>query len=258
MFYHEMLKEKKILQQKLASIQSTLSTMPENNFFYTHNGKYQKWYHTNGKNHTYIPKSEYHLAEKLAYKKYLSYLFEDLATEQEAINLYLQHKHAHPSKTSTLLQDPVYKTLLSNKVSSVSNELATWANTPYETNPKHPEQLTVETFTGNFVRSKSEALIDMILTLNEIPFRYECALHLNNIIIYPDFTIHHPKKEKIYYWEHFGLMDDPVYSRKACSKLQTYTSNGIIPSIQLITTYETQLHPLSTKAIEKIVEEYFL
>lgn len=45
---------------------------------------------------------------------------------------------------------------------------------------------------------------------------------------------------------------------KTASKLQLYISHEIIPSIQLITTYETMEHPLSTEVIYKIVEHYFL
>ena len=75
---------------------------------------------------------------------------------------------------------------------------------------------------------------------------------------YPDFTIRHPKTGEIIYWEHFGLMDDPSYYQKTFSKLQLYASYGIIPSINLITTYETQEHPLSADIVEKIVKHYFL
>ena len=53
-------------------------------------------------------------------------------------------------------------------------------------------------------------------------------------------------------------MDNPTYSKNVNLKLQQYASHGIIPTIQLITTYETKLHPLTAEKIERIVEEYFL
>ena len=101
-------------------------------------------------------------------------------------------------------------------------------------------------------------MIDTLLYLNKIPFRYEDALHLGNTTFYPDFTILHPSTGKIYYWEHFGMMDDAAYAKNTCFKLQTYTSHGIIPSINLITTYETKEFPLSSDSIEKIIHHYFL
>ena len=55
-----------------------------------------------------------------------------------------------------------------------------------------------------------------------------------------------------------GLMDNPTYCRNACSKIQLYASHGIIPSIQLITTYETQDNPLTMDVVDKIVAHFFL
>ncbi len=98
----------------------------------------------------------------------------------------------------------------------------------------------------------------MFLHLNKIPFRYECALHLGETTLFPDFTIRHPATKEIYYWEHFGLMDSSAYAQNAYSKLQLYTSHNLIPSIQLITTFETKEHPLHSKVIENIIEQYFL
>ena len=54
------------------------------------------------------------------------------------------------------------------------------------------------------------------------------------------------------------MMDDPEYRHKTGSKLRFYISNGIIPTIQLITTYETLDKPLGTETIERIVKDYFL
>lgn len=52
-------------------------------------------------------------------------------------------------------------------------------------------------------------------------------------------------------------MDNPSYCQNASFKLQQYSLNGIIPSVQLITTYETGKHPLNPEIIEKIIEHYF-
>ena len=108
------------------------------------------------------------------------------------------------------------------------------------------------------VRSKSEVIIDMLLHTHKIPFRYEAPLHLDTITIYPDFTIRHPETGEFFYWEHFGLADQPEYRQNMLSKLDLYTSHGIIPNINLITTYETKNHPLSMEFVQKTVEYYFL
>ncbi|MCR5188057.1 MAG: hypothetical protein K6C97_03910 [Treponema sp.] len=59
-----------------------------------------------------------------------------------------------------------------------------------------------------------------------------------------------------FYWEHFGLMDDSDYSDNAAGKLRLYTENGILPGRNLIITMETKNDPISTRCIDKIINEY--
>lgn len=257
--HERILNERKRLDEQINSIQSQLSTYPEGKIFCTRNGNRYKWYQSDGKNQTYIPKKNRHLAEQLAAKKYLSLQLEELLQEKRAIDFYLRHHASFPGKSTQMLTDmPEYQELLAPYFKPLSQELSQWMNAPYDHNTKHPEHLVHGTISGNVVRSKSETLIDMILYINKIPFRYECALQLGESVVYPDFTIRHPRTGETYYWEHFGKMDDPYYCKTACTKLQNYTMYGIIPSIQLITTYETMDNPLGTETIEKIVSEYFL
>lgn len=175
------------------------------------------------------------------------------------MDFYLRHHHTGTPKAEKLLLDtPEYNALILPYFTPHDISLSNWANAPYTRNLAYPEQLIHKCISGHFVRSKSEALIDTYLHTHRIPYRYECILQLGDSILYPDFTIKHPKTGDIYYWEHFGMMDNPKYAQNACSKLQLYTTHGIIPSIHLITTYETKDYPLSTEAIEKIIEHHFL
>ena len=256
--YEQMLTEYKKLDQKIKVTKEQLQNLPSDKLVLSHNKNHYKWYQSNGHTKTYIPKKEQKLAENLALKNYLTLSLEDLEKEKGAIQLYLKH-HNSTSKAEQLLeQSTEYQKLLSSHFTPLSKDLSDWMNSTYEKNLSHPEHLSNKGFSDNYVRSKSEAMIDMTLYMHRIPFRYECALSLGGITIFPDFTIRHPKTGDFYYWEHFGLMDDPSYANNAYSKLQLYNSHGIIPSIQLITTYETKEHPLSAEVVEKIVEHYFL
>lgn len=250
--------EQKRLEKQINSIQTQLKSFPEGKLICTCNGNRYKWYLSDGHTLTYLPKKERLLAEQLATKKYLTCLLKDLQDEKTALDYYLHHHRNIKTSEELLIKTPEYKNLLSTLFTPESKELILWMNSAYEKNPKHPEQLLHHSVSGHLVRSKSEVFIDMTLFTNRIPFRYECALELGNSTIYPDFTIRHPHTGETYYWEHFGRMDDPVYSRNACSKLQLYISNGILPSIHLITTYETLAHPLSTETIDSIIKDYFL
>ena len=76
-----------------------------------------------------------------------------------------------------LLTEPSeYQKLLSPFFKPISEELLDWQNSPFTQSKEYPEQLKIEACSGNLVRSKSEALIDMFLFKNKIPFRYECEL----------------------------------------------------------------------------------
>ena len=259
MIYEKMKKESQRLDEQIQQIQSQLNTFPEGKLICASNGNRYKWYRSDGHKSSYLSKKERHLAEKLACKKYLSLQLKNLLHEKNAIDFYFRHHDRNAYETEqALINSPNFKDLLTPHFTPLSKELQDWANTPYDRNMNHPENLTNHAYSGNVVRSKSEALIDMFLYKNKIPFRYECPLELDGIIIYPDFTIRHPETGEVFYWEHFGLMDNPSYSKSACSKLQLYISNGIIPSIHLITTYETKDTPLDAGTIEKIVEHYFL
>lgn len=254
-----MLAEHKRLEEQISSIQSQLSSFPDGKLICVHNGSHYKWFHSDGHTQTYIPKKNRVYAEQLAIKKYLSTLLKKYQHEKTAIEFYLRHHNTDSVAPELLLHDSSgYKELLSPYFQPLSQELLNWMKSPFEKNPLYPELLIHKTISGNFVRSKSEVLIDMSLHMHNIPFRYECALYLNGTTFYPDFTIRHPETGEYYYWEHFGLMDDESYIQKTCSKLYTYSSNGIIPSVHLITTYETKENPLSLEMIEKIIEHYFL
>lgn len=259
MIYEKILKEKLRLEKQVKDLQSQIEELPAGKLICASNRRWQKWYISDGHTSTYLPKKERKTAEKLALKKYLLQQLENTIHELKSINLYLQnHDLTAEQKELSIVTSSELKDLLQPYFCSRANELQQWRNEPYEKNKNHLEHLIHKTYSGNFVRSKSEALIDMFLFKNYIPFRYECSLELDNILLYPDFTIRHPKTGKLFYWEHFGLMDQATYRKNACSKLQLYISNGIIPNLQLITTYETQEEPLAPETVEKIVEHYFL
>ena len=261
MFYQKALKFSDILTERINALERKLETLPVGNMFITHNGKYLKWYYREKPNakEKYIAKDERELAEKFAQKKYLEILKGDLEHERKAMNFYLRHHKLRPWKSDDFLtESPEYRELLRPFLKPKSQELDEWANAPFESNPNYPEQLKYKMPNGKYARSKSEALIAMILFNNRIPFRYECALKVGDITIYPDFTIRHPKTGKYYYFEHFGMIDVYSYRQKALNKLDTLIPYGIIPTVNLITTFETQEHPLDIEYVEHLVKEYFL
>ena len=259
MLYEKVFAEKKRLEQQIDEVRRKLSALPDGNLFCSKNGGHYKWYVNDGKRQSYIPKRERDFAEQLAMRKYLTYRMKDLLNAKNAVDFYLNHyRESLGQAEQMLMPESGYYELLSPYFQPLDRELMEWAAVPYEHNTGFPESLQIRASSGKMVRSKSEAMIDMILHMNRIPFRYECALELGGNIIYPDFTIRHPETGEFYYWEHFGMMDDWDYQLKTGNKLRLYITNGIVPTVQLITTYETLDRPLGPDVIEKIVKEYFL
>lgn len=258
MIYQRILHEYNTLCDRICCIQKQLRTLPDGKLICSHQPRSTKWYVSNGHQKTYIPKSNRPFAEQLAQKKYLSLLLEDLENEKKALAFYLRH-HAPTDKSAQLLTEPSeYQKLLAPYFTPLSQELADWMNSPYEKNTNHSDNLIFNCTSNTCLRSKSEVVIDMILHSHNIPHRYECALHLGQTIIYPDFTIRHPQTGAFYYWEHFGLMDNPDYIENTASKIKLYADHGIIPGIRLITTYETKNYPLNPEIVEKYIEYHFM
>lgn len=255
--FERMLSELKRIDEEITKLQLQLQDLSPGKLIITKNAKQYKWYINDGNNLTYLPKSQRNVAEELAKRKYLTLLLKDLIHEKKSIQSYLQHHSKYTGNAELMLNNPPYMELLAPQFCHHSQKLLEWQNAPYERNTNYSEQLIHKSYSGNILRSKSEVIIDMSLYMNKIPFRYECALQLKDTIIFPDFTILHPHTMETYYWEHFGMMDNPLYAQNAYSKLQLYNSCDIIPSINLITTFETKNHPLCSDLVEKIVKYYF-
>lgn len=256
-FYEKLQEEFKRLTYEIELITHQLETLPEGKLIVTNNHGRFKWYQKEEKHLTYIPKCQRSIAEKLAERKYLAQRQQELIQERNDIQSYLLHFEEKTSSADDMLLDRRYQELLAPSFKLSSQILEEWKNSPFQQSTNHPEHLKHRSCSGNIVRSKSEVIIDTALFHHRLAFRYECMLQLEDFIFYPDFTIMHPESLKIIYWEHFGLMDQPSYARKAYEKLQFFNSNNIIPTINLITTFETKEHPLTPDLVEKTIQQYF-
>lgn len=258
MHYSDFFKYHQLLTKQLKHIQHELKSTPSGKLIICKNNKYEKWYYSDGKTKTYLHKKDIDLAQKLAYKKYLILLFDELSKKEKLISKCLLTFASHSTPLEKYISsNSSFTQLISPYFTPSNTEFSNWANEKYNTNPKHPENLIHKTLSGHVVRSKSEAMIDSLLYSNKIPFRYECELVLKESTLYPDFTINHPHTGKIYYWEHFGMLENPDYVDNVCKKLKLYTSNNIFPHDQLIMSYETLNTPLSTNCIQGIIDYYF-
>ena len=250
--------EKQRLEAEIQELEAQLKKMPAGTLIsYKPKEKdtdnYSLWYKettVNGrKKREYLPKAKEAQARILAEKSFKFRQLCDKKNELESINRYLTHRKEE--RYSKMLDaDSPYRELLINR--------AGWENEEYEKSEDHPEHLTIPAPKDEYVRSKSEAMIAQALFDKGIPYRYECIHNLDGSRIASDFTILHPKTEKEYIWEHFGLSDNPEYARNISIKLPKYLKEGYLPGYNLILTFENNEHPLSFIKIEEIVQQYFL
>ena len=246
------------IEDELKQLEKTEIEWPQGELICAKNGKNCKWYLKRNNRTVYLPKKERELAQKLARKKYCLLRTRELKSELAACRAYMKKAEKAVNFVEKKIENTEYEKLLGEWFCSVNKELGEWKKESYEKNEAHLENLNIKGTGGKYLRSKSEAMIDKILNNVGVPFRYEEKLVLGDAVFYPDFTIKHPRTGKIYYWEHFGMMDNSEYVNRACQKIKIYCNCGIIPSVNLILTYETKEHPFDMDSAEQIVREYFL
>ncbi len=105
-------------------------------------------------------------------------------------------------------------------------------------NPSHPEELIVSTELGVF-RSKLEYIVARILTELGLRFKYEAAMSVGTHILYPDFTVLHPKTGKLIYIEAAGLVNNERYRRRQAERIESMAHVGIYLGVNLFVIGES-------------------
>lgn len=235
------------IPRKIEELQKKIDAAPEGGIYcsYIH-GKY-RYYHVKGGKRKYIPNSNHKLALQLAEKhenqNKILQLERELASARAYQKAYEQNKPNYRSESEGLLE----------LLAELQKDITDWENQEYEKNP-YPNPGTHTTLKpGELVKSKSEAMIAILLKLRGIPYLYEKKL----LGMYPDFTIMHPVTGQIYYWEHFGQLNKEDYYRNAGIKMMRYLQDGISPARNLIITSEDSEHPLTVDHIMAVIDYYF-
>lgn len=257
--YEQLAEELNRLKKQMNLLQTQLNTLPPGKICIARNHKNTRYYQSDGHTSTYIPKRNMQLIQDFITKKYLNLKLEYLSNEHKILQSCLNHHQKNPDYSQeTLLHFPEYAEHLSPYIKEILTPSQEWMTAPFDRNPNHQEHLRFTSISGNVLRSKSEYMIDSALFASNIPFRYECKLVLNHSTLYPDFTILHPVKKQLIYWEHFGMIDNAPYSDNVTHKIKNYLSNDIIPNVNLFLTYESKDSPLTYDQIEQIIQKHLL
>ena len=248
--------EELFLTRQIHILSQKLKAFPAEDLICLQNGSYSKWFINDHSERTYLPKNQRVFAQQLALKKFYSLQLKEYEQKLHLLGTCQMQYAAIPEKANSLLEESSpYRELLLPSFTTFQNS---WSNAEYEKSTLHPDNKIFRTFSGENVRSKSEVIIANELFANHIPYRYECGLYLDAQLFFPDFTILHPKTNLEFYWEHFGMMDNQQYSDRAFNKLKIYSNHNIVPTINLITTFETLKHPIDSSYVEHLIQDYFL
>ena len=269
-----------IIEDTLMSLERELQMLPQGTLrTIRHNNKYYYYQRIDNKL-KYLPASDILNAEALARKslifKNIAVLKKNLSALRNCAKKYtpydpdLVYESISSScrslidarvtgnlKIDTLKASTASPLMFDKNISPITypgdTDIQEWQAKPFESNPLYRENLIHTTPKGEKVRSKSESIIAWLLWKNKIPYKYEAPLHINGVTYYPDFVIMHPVTKKIYYWEHFGRVDDENYLFHMDNKIMQYRKGGIVPWDNLLVTYDTVEGSINPQAIEKII-----
>ncbi|MDE8733523.1 hypothetical protein P0G10_10360 [Eubacteriales bacterium DFI.9.88] len=265
--YEEMIKSLEHMRSLAESFEKEILSLPPGSLSVSIQSSKQYYYHNYSadgkKQKRYLnPDSKYdqRLLKKLQRRRFLqkslSVLKTDISALEQAIAKFVLYD---PGRICTQLTS-AYQDIQKDPGLWLPAEpdLRRWAKESYTQYAGHPEGLIHETSTGLLVRSKSESMIADTLTLYGVPFRYEQVLIINGKSYAPDFTLLHPLNREIFYWEHFGKMDQPDYLLSAGAKIMDYRQAGIRTGTNFIMTFEDLQNPLTMREIQDVVTSRLL
>lgn len=209
-------------------------------------------------NQAYIPKKNIALARNLAQRDYDNKLLQEIDNRQKTVNRFLK-EYPQTGIENTYEELNEYRKRLIHPIIETDEFYAkVWMNAPYVRKIIGEDVPVIFTENGERVRSKSEKMIADKLRQLGIPYRYEAPLRLGrNLELHPDFTILNVRERKEYYFEHFGMMDNPEYVENALKRIELYEKNGIYPGDKLLFSWETSTVPVNMKIVEGMLKRFF-
>ena len=262
-FYEKLKNEEEKLKGQKKLLERRLKNAPEGSLrVMMARGKYPQYYcydsskkdkHPHG---TYIRKKNLNLARRLAQKEYDREVLRKIGLELKLIQ-----------RLAVLYQEPVedlYRKLSLPRRSLVEplepddeTFLSKWREGKVIQGNTYPIESNIFTENGEHVRSKSEKIIADKFLSEGIPYIYEPMLKFSDGYgLFPDFVLMNMRTRKEYYYEHFGMMDDPEYSAKAIRKMQEYQKRGFFFGENLLYTFEMQKETIDTRELQKLIKRY--
>lgn len=260
------------LQNLINDLQKELESLPEGKIVYSKSRKYQNYYvddvaitgtgllipnYDKEKKLHMLPRSQQKIVPLLTQRDYDEKLLAKAKLELKQLSGC--DKHYAINKLESVYADlPAGRKMNVNKHYRTDEEFINfWYSRTYEPGEFAPDAPEYYTDREERVRSKSEILIANELNKRAIPYKYECPLNLNGVIIRPDFTILRMRDRKELYFEHLGKMDNFLYARDQMDRLDLYEQSGYFLGQRLFITHERNNNPFNIRLFRQFLDEMF-
>ncbi|MBS7295666.1 MAG: hypothetical protein KIG96_09795 [Treponema sp.] len=254
------------LEESIVKLQKSLKKAPEGSLWVHKKGTYTQYgIYLNENNESklkYLSVKEKKLIQELQQKSYNEKILFALKNQVLCLRKTLSFlKEESPEVVFNHLSEEKQK--LTIPVTLSNEEYAKqWQSKKYEAPGFSENSLLYVTQSGLRVRSKSEIIIADLLQQKKVPFLYEFPVELKTYfgkkIFHPDFYCLNLRTRQEFYWEHFGMMDDPEYSANAVGKLKIFNENHFKQGKNLIITMESQSNPLTAKETLRVIEDFLM
>ncbi len=255
-------KTQNVLNQEIDKLENKVLQFPDGKLLMHKDRNGTKWFYASKLGNKYLSKKrDKKLAASLMEKDYYQSQLDLLIYQKELVETCIKaEEYTNQELENKFSKGGNLMALMKGEDGFQTKEEAVekWKAEEYETSTLHPENKRFRTKAGIMVRSKSEQVWANLLYENNIPFRYEERIELNGAYYYPDFTVLIPSTMEVIYIEHFGMMDNSEYYMRTMSKIQTYIANHIMPTVNLICTYESREYPLDPEYVQGLIELHFL
>jgi len=206
----------------------------------------------------YLPRKEFETARELAQKSYDQKVLASAEAERNVLRRAQNFYSRKPVAEECFSRLSPQRQKLVEPVRLTDGQYAERWQKKHPPRSEGKPRTVLKTKKGDLVRSRAEVLIADHLFADRLTYQYETPLIFGSHVFYPDFCILNLRRRKTYYWEHFGMLDDPDYLVDNVFKLNVYAENGIIIGENLIITYETAINPFNTAQIDQMIRTFLL
>ena len=249
------------LEEIITIAKMHMNNAPEGTLRLSQSNKYLQFYHCTDENKLgkYITKGNDELVQKLAQKSYDERILRLAEKRLNQIKKLSKDYDDDKIEQIFLKEHKERQRFIQPIEPTWEQKLSEWKAKEYQGKGFGDGMPMIVTERGERVRSKSEKIMADYFCRNGIEYKYECPIYLKGMgMVYPDFTFLSKKMGKEIYWEHNGMVDEPMYARNMVRKIDAYENNGIFPGERLILTYETEQSVLNTGKIEQMVKKYLV